>query len=243
MKTKKSPLLFLDTETTGLGPEDRLFQVAFSYNEEVFDGLFKPPVPISIDSMTISHVTNEMVQDKEPFLESEMYTLLASLLPECILVAHNALFDMAILEREGLQVDRYIDTYKISHHLDSSGEIPKHSLQYLRYYHKIDAKDALAHNAVGDIAVLEKLFDFHVSLMKKEGYEEENLFEKMMEISSQPILMKRFTFGKYNGREVSQVAKEDREYLRWLLNAKIMQRERGEENDEDWIFTLDQYVK
>jgi len=234
----KENLLFLDTETTGLGPDDRLFQVAYSFLGKQYNELFKPPVPITIDSMVVSHVTNEMVSDKKPFEGSDMQKDLHVLLKENILVAHNTRFDEEMLRREGLEVTRSIDTYKISHYLDEKGEVPKHSLQYLRYYYTLD-KDAVAHDALGDVLILEALFEKFFSQMMEKYSDESKCIEAMMQISSKPLFMKKFNFGKHNGRDVRDVAQEDIGYVRWLLNEKIMQRERGEGNDEDWIYTLD----
>ena len=64
----------------------------------------------------------------------------------------------------------------------------------------------------------------------------------MVRVSGEPILLRRFNFGKYAGLEVKQVAHDDPGYLAWLLNQKIMARERGEDNDENWIYTLDYYL-
>ena len=61
-------LIFLDTETTGIDLlVDRLCQVAYKYHGELFSEYFKPPVPISVKSMSISHITNKMVEKKEEF--------------------------------------------------------------------------------------------------------------------------------------------------------------------------------
>jgi DNA polymerase III epsilon subunit-like protein len=56
--------IFLDTETTGTGSDDRLCQIAFK--PEVCPAvceLFNPGMPISIDAMAIHHITNKMVED------------------------------------------------------------------------------------------------------------------------------------------------------------------------------------
>jgi DNA polymerase III epsilon subunit-like protein len=56
--------IFLDTETTGNGPADRLCQLAYKDDESlIVYELFNPGIPISIDAMSIHHITNEMVQD------------------------------------------------------------------------------------------------------------------------------------------------------------------------------------
>lgn len=239
----RKKLVFLDTETTGTGPKDRLCQVAYKFNGVEFESFFKPPIPIEIDAMAVSHITNKMVADKEPFSSSQMKKDLENIFSDGnILVAHNAKFDADILRRENLEVANIIDTFKIAHHLDTDGELPKYSLQYLRYYHDLEVENAIAHNALGDIRVLEKLFDYMFSQMEATHADEKKVIQKMMEISAVPILIKKFNFGKHIGKKVSDVAKEDKNYLAWLFNQKIMARERGEDDDENWIYTLDYYL-
>jgi DNA polymerase III epsilon subunit-like protein len=238
----KSNLIFLDTETTGTGPKDRLCQVAYKFNGEEFESLFKPPLPIEIDAMAVAHITNKMVADKEPFEKSKMKKHLEEILAENILVAHNAKFDVEMLQRENLVVPKIIDTYKIAHHLDTEEKIPKYGLQYLRYFHELEVEDASAHSALGDVKVLEKVFEVLFSQMEKLLGDEEKVLEKMMEVSASPILFRKFNFGKYIGQPVSEVAKTDKNYLLWFFNQKIMERERGEGNDENWIYTIDFYL-
>ncbi len=239
----KKNLVFLDTETTGIGADGRLCQVAYSFAGQEVKALFKPPVPIEIEAMSVTHITNKMVADKEPFLNSQMQKdLLEIFAADNILVAHNAKFDMDILKRDGVEVGKNIDTLKIAHHLDVDGEVPKHNLQYLRYYYDLEVDQALAHDALGDVRVLEKLFDYFFQKMLIEIGDEEKVLQAMLEISARPILIKKFNFGKYNGELVSEVAKKDAGYLTWLFNQKVMARENGIENDENWIFTLDKYL-
>ena len=61
----------------------------------------------------------------------------------------------------------------------------------------------------------------------------------MMEISSKPSLMRTFSFGKYNGKTVEEVAKIDPSYLKWFLDTK----EKDGGDDEDWIYTLKYYLE
>jgi DNA polymerase III epsilon subunit-like protein len=52
--------IFLDTETTGAGPADRLCQIAFKTEKgTAVNELFNSGMPISIDAMTVHHITNE----------------------------------------------------------------------------------------------------------------------------------------------------------------------------------------
>jgi DNA polymerase III epsilon subunit-like protein len=60
--------IYLDTETTGTGPDDRLCQIAFKTEQGMITNeLFNPGKPIAIEAMAVHHITNEMVKDKPPF--------------------------------------------------------------------------------------------------------------------------------------------------------------------------------
>ena len=232
-------LIFLDTETTGNDVlKDRLCQVCYAVGGEYHVGFFKPPVPISVKAMSITHITNKMVADKEAFEGSSMQTDLGALLSDGILVAHNAPFDKAILEAEGLAVPKFICTFRLARALDEDGVIPEYNLQFLRYYLDLDI-DANAHDAEGDVKVLVAVFERLLAKVKQEGLSDDEAIEKMMKISTTPMLFKKFMFGKHNGELVADVANTDKGYLPWLLGQKM-----GEGvPDEDWIHTLQTYLK
>lgn len=235
-----SNLIFLDTETTGNDVlKDRLCQVCYKYEDYYRVGFFKPPVPISVKAMSITHITNKMVADKEPFVGSEMKKELEGLLKDGILVAHNAPFDKAILEAEGVNIPKFICTFRVARALDEDAVIPEYNLQYLRYYLDLDVEDAYAHDAEGDVKVLVGLFDRLLSKIKAGGLSEEAAIAKMAEISTTPMLFKKFMFGKYNGKEIAEVAKIDKGYLQWLLGQKMAEGV----PDEDWVHTLETYLK
>ena len=85
--------IYLDTETTGSGPEDRLCQIAFKTDtSNTVDELFNPGMPISVEAMSIHHITNEMVAGKPPFKGSDAYNQLQSMFvrDDAVLVAHVA---------------------------------------------------------------------------------------------------------------------------------------------------------
>ncbi|MFW0871088.1 MAG: exonuclease domain-containing protein [Patescibacteria group bacterium] len=238
-------LVFLDTETTGTDEQDRICQVAYNFQGKEYNELFKPPLAISVEAMAVSHITNKMVADKEPFEGSEMQAHLKQLLEEenHILVAHNAQFDLAMLAKDEVSTSRYIDTLKVAQYLDPEGVIPRYGMQYLRYYLDIDIapEEAPAHNALGDIRVLIKLFDrLYEKMLSQEG-EHKKVIDKMMEISKLPVCIKRFSFGKYKDKLVAQVALEDKGYLEWLQKQKQEQRAQGNP-DEDWEYTLQHYL-
>ena len=223
--------IFLDTETTGNGPDDRLCQIAFKpENGPAVCELFNPGKPISIDAMAIHHITEKMVADKPPFKESDEYDKLQKLVSDInnVIVAHNAKFDMKMLEREGIYTQRVICTLKLARYLDKNGVIPKYNLQYLRYFLGLEI-EAKAHDALGDILVLEGLF----SRLNAKFQENDKLMDpvqEMINISSNPVLIARMPYGKHKGVLFSEVP---RDYLEWLS---------GTELDEDMAYTVKKHL-
>lgn len=232
-------LIFLDTEATGNDlSKDRLCQICYVVEGETYLEYFKPEIPISVKAMSITHITNKMVEGKESFKDSEMKKHLQGLLEEGVLVAHNANFDIAMLRNDGVEVPRFICTLRVARYLDEDGTIPEYNLQYLRYYLDLEI-EGQAHDALGDVRVLEALFSRLFKKVRGETETDEEAIEKMIEISAKPSLFKNFMFGKYKGQSVAMVAETDRPYLEWLLNQKV---QNGEENDQDWIYTLRHYL-
>jgi DNA polymerase III epsilon subunit-like protein len=234
-------IIFFDTETTGNEPKkDFLCQLAYKTKTETFCELYKPAIPIPPEASAITHITNKMVAEKPEFKKSDNYTSIKSLFEnnDSVVVAHNAKFDLAIIEKEDIHPNNFICTLRVARALDKENVIPQYKLQYLRYYLDIDI-EASAHDALGDVLVLEKLFERLLNkIMKEENVDESKAIERMIEISSHPSLMNTFNFGKYNGKKVEEVASIDRGYLEWMLEQKMQ----NEDNEEDWIYTLKYYL-
>lgn len=232
--------LFLDTETTDSDEKARLIQLAFKEagTEEIVNELFKPPVPISIDAMSVHHITNEMVAEKPAFEVSETRKRLIALLQERILVAHSAPFDIRILANEGVQTPAFINTLRVARHVVDS---PKHSLQYLRYFLQLNTKGQ-AHDAAGDVMVLESLFN-HLVTVVRDRFQltlQQEVTEKMFELTQTPILLKTLSFGPHKGVPLEALVFTNKDYLRSLLVSE-KQRPPHEQN-EDLLHTLGYYV-
>jgi exodeoxyribonuclease X len=235
-------ILFLDTETTGNSDKDRLCQLGVKeryIDEPLVNALYKPPVPISIESMAIHHITEKMVSDKPLFTDAPEYGSLKDLLEndETIVVAHNATFDVAMLAREGIVPRHTICTYKLAYALDPDDALPNYRLQYLRYLLDLDV-EAEAHDAWGDVLVLEALFERLAAKMRERHGTEEASLEAMLAISSHPMLFTTLRFGKYKDKKIEEVIKTDRSYLEWLLK----QKEQNPAGEADWIYTLRHYL-
>jgi exodeoxyribonuclease X len=233
-------LIFLDTETTGnRADEDLLCQLAFKIGDKVHEGLFNPRTPIKLTAMAVTHITNEMVADKPVFAGSYMHTLLNELVSAgFIVVAHNADFDIRILNNDGVNVTNSICTLKLARYIDKGGKYENHQLQYLRYFYGLKI-EATAHSAIGDVLVLEGVFNkLMEELMSMENLSIEDAVIRAVEISKLPSEFRTFNFGKYeysrSKMTIAEVARYDRGYVEWLLNEKLKKPD-GESN---WIYTL-----
>ena len=247
------PLVFIDTEATGVDEEDRVVQVAYKFQgKEAFPAhqYFKAPLPVKLVAMSVNNITNEMLEDKPAFIGSDYETRLRSLSQSHIFVAHNAIYDLEMLKKEGISFESSICTLKVAFYLDADGSMEKHNLSYLRYFLKTEV-DAIPHDAVGDIIILEAVFWKLFEKIKEKHFGPvshtpdvvEEVIRMMVDISSKPTLFRRFNFGKYNGELVVDVAQggsdgKGRSWMKWLLGEKI----NDPVKEADWIYTLDYYL-
>lgn len=234
-------IIFFDTETTGNAEGDRLIQLGVKERgvaEPLLNSMYKPPLPIAYEAMAIHHITEKMVADKPAFLVSPEYTDIKSAFEndDVISVAHNAAFDVTILRREGIDPRNVICTYKVVSALDTEDAFTNYKLQYLRYALGIEV-DANAHDAIGDVLVLEALFEHLLAELIKAKDSEEAAIQEMLDISARPKMFTTLRFGKHRGKRIEEVAREDRSYLEWLLREK--KKEGGE---EDWVYTLEHFL-
>lgn len=248
-------LIFFDTETTGNTENDFLCQVAYKSDNESFVGLYKPEIKIPPEASAVHHITNKMIADKPSFKESSDQPKIKKLFEDkdSVVVAHNAPFDLMIIDKEGIIPNKFICTLRVARYLDPEGKIDRYNLQYLRYLLEIEI-DATAHDALGDVLVLEKLFErLEKKLIEaptpegvgvptasvKKNLSEDETIEKMIEISSHPSLLRSFNFGKHLGKTIEEVLAVDRGYLVWLLAQKL----ESDQIDEDWIYTLKHHLE
>lgn len=242
-------LIFFDTETTGNTDKDFLCQLAYKSGNETFEALYKPEIKIPPEASAIHHITNKMIADKPVFKDSSDYKKIKELFEDenVVVVAHNAPFDLIMLEKENIKPKNFICTLRVIRHLDKEEAMAKYNLQYLRYLLEIEV-EATAHDALGDVLILEKFFEYlkkrimqevsPVGEQPRENISESDAIERMLEISSHPSLLHTFKFGKYNGKRIEDVERVDRGYLQWLLDQKL----NGDGIDEDWIYTLKYYL-
>lgn len=234
-------IIFFDTETTGNETKDFLCQIAYKTDDETFNGLYKPPFKIPPEASAVHHISNKMVEGKPTFSESPDSKKIKELFEDAnsVVVAHNAPFDLMIIKKEDIIPANFICTLRVARHLDTEEKIEKYNLQYLRYLLDIEV-EAQAHDALGDVLVLEKLFErLKKKIIDTDGVSEEEAIVKMIEISSHPSIFTKLNFGKHKGKRIEEVLQTDRGWLQWLLDEKT----KSEVPDEDWIYTLKHYLQ
>lgn len=233
-------IIFFDTETTGNTNNDFLCQIAYKNNNETFESLYDPKIKIPPEASAVHHITNKMIVGKEVFKESRDYQKIKKLFEDSntVVVAHNAPFDLMILKKEEINPKNFICTLRVARELDPESKIAKYNLQYLRYLLEIEV-EAQAHDAMGDVMVLEKLFErLKNKIIESDNLDEQGAIDKMIEISSHPSILRTINFGKHAGQKLEDIVKTDKGYLAWLLSEKL----KTDAPDEDWIYTLKHYL-
>ncbi|MBU3013508.1 3'-5' exonuclease [Poseidonibacter lekithochrous] len=240
--------VLFDTETTGNKDDDRVIQFGAMIIDqkgkvEAYDEFCSTDVGIKIEAMEVHNITPDMIEGKVTATQTTFYKKLEELNSnENYLIAHNIAFDMGMIKKEGF-VNNYkeIDTLRCAKHLFS--DLPYHRLQYLRYaldLYKVEKAEAAklgitikAHDALGDVLVM-KLFLSKLVGKCREIYPDYNPMEKLVELTTTPVFIKTFKFGKHKGKDVAEVAKEDSGYLNWMRTNMDL--------DEDLKYTLDKVL-
>ena len=240
--------IILDTETTGTAESDRVIQLGYivlgAKDIEVHNEFNTTDVPISFGAMEVHGITPELIEGKPLCTETSAYKRLEELnTPDNYLIIHNAPFDLKMLEKEGFENKmQVIDTLRVAKHVLPDEEA--HRLQYFRYkmeLYKAEQKEAdalgivvKAHDAIGDVLVL-KLFLSKLKVAVSEMFPDANPVEKMVTLTTTPILVKTFRFGKHKGKTLQEVAQEDAGYLRWMLSSM-------ENLDDDMRYSINYYL-
>lgn len=240
--------VLFDTETTGNQEEDKVIQFGAMIVDqkgkvEAFDELCSTDIDIKLEAMEVHNITPDLLIGKPKATETTFYKRLEELnTNENYLIAHNISFDMGMIKKEGF-ANQYqiIDTLRCAKHLFP--ELPYHRLQYIRYaleLYKVEEAEASKHNitikahdAIGDVLVM-KLFLTKLVGKCREIYPDYNPIEKLVDLTKTPVFIKTFKFGKYKGKDVDQVAREDSGYLNWMRS--------NMELDEDLKYTLDKVL-
>lgn len=230
-------LVFLDTETTGLEISDRICSIGFIDDHEVHSELINPMKKIPPSASAIHHITNEMLKEAPIFAVSQSDSKLKNLNTfENTLVSHNAPFDLAMLQKEGLTWQgRVIDTLKCSKAL--MDDLDGYSLQFLRYELRLYRNeleffndygiDITPHHPLSDALHMKMIYEYLLDLADE---------EEMISLSQSRLLLSKLPFGKYAKKRIETVALKDPMYLKWMLESLM-------DMDEDLRYSIEYYLR
>lgn len=211
--------IIMDTETTGLDAEtDRLVEIAGARLSDLksFETLVDPQRDVPPEARAIHHIGPADVvgaPDEVSALRA-MFTSLNDLNGQIIFAAHNAKFDRGFINRiaPALSLD-WICTYKCA--VVTWPDAPAHGNQVLRYYLGLDVDKDLPpglfpHRALYDVIVTRGIL---IELLKVHS------LEKLINISNNPVLLTKVSFGKHKGQLWSEVPFG---YLKWCVGQADM---------------------
>jgi len=226
---EETRVLFLDTETTGPDPETAsICEIALLLStyrgfrrdpaaDLYLQRLVLPAEPVPPEASAVHHITNCMLEGKPAV--SEIADEAAELAGRAdLLCAHNLPFDLTILARElpgvfgGIRAEKQLDSLRLSKHLWPL--VPSHALQALRYRFELDADlKGDAHRAMFDAELVRALVE-HIT---GTGLLNPGNWKELVDYTMSPLEVKIFSFGKYRGKLVEDIAAQDRDYIMWLL--------------------------
>ncbi len=225
----------VDSETTGVGPEDKAVEVAgFLFEDDKMiryhSSLVNPGIPIPPEASEVHHLTDEDVADA-PSIDAAMMPFFEDDFD--FVVAHNAAFDKRFMD---FGEAPWMCSLKLARAVYP--EAPSHRNQFLRYWIKLPKlvhsynAQAAAHRALYDAEVTSYLFQHLLSKATSD-----DPIQKMLHVSNNPQLLKTCRLKKYEGKPWSEVP---RDYLNWILNPKTPH---PRPFDEDIIYTAQYYYE
>lgn len=160
------PLVFIDTETTGLNPHfgDRVVEIALArfrgdVMEDYYVSLVNPQRSIPFSVSQIHGITDSDVKDKPAF--PQIMPQVREQFDDAVVVGHNAPFDMGFLAnefrlaRQEIPNNLVLDTLTLLHRQFS---FPSNGLQRVADYMGIEKRGA--HRALADVLTTRKVFIF-----------------------------------------------------------------------------------
>ena len=244
-------LCFFDLETTGLHViRDRIIQIAIvkypADGSEVkeYSSLVNPGIPISDESSAVTGITAADIENKPSFkqLAVEVYDFIG----DSDLAGFNSnRFDVPILMEEfhrvgldfSIENRRLIDAQQIFYKME-----PRNLEAAVRFY--CNKKMENAHDAMADVHATIEVLKGQIAMYKERDYINKdgekievpvkNDMDSLSNFSTNPDILDAtqrlkydkegaviFNFGKYKGRKVADVFKDDPQYYRWITDKEF----------------------
>lgn len=244
--------IVLDTEGTSL-KNARVIEVAVvdADNPSIsFSDRCNPGVPISLESMAIHNITQAMIEGEPEFLDTSVFRYILKLNShENIIIGHNIDFDIGALSNEGFKNKMMsIDTYKCMHRYFINEPLSNYKLNFLRYYLVYQVKSPemieIVDNYISKLpenSLHSAIFDSYLSLGIYNYLKTKYTDEEMIQISSEPVLFRTISFGKYKNKTFEEVYNLDRQYMEWMFkeeNKKVADHSEDEKKANNYLMTL-----
>lgn len=235
-------IIFLDTETTDTLAEPWMIQLGYIVCDLKFNEIKRENMFFSTDkvidfwAMAIHHITPKILQEKlleDKRTNDEKKVIASTDFEWAYLVAHNSPFDKNVLDCNWIVTspDQWIDSYNIAYNIFTEDDM-KHSLQYLRYFLKIEFSEEInPHDALSDVIVLKEVFRVIFSNYPDTRIQHDcvtitytELLDDMVTRTKEWIILRVWGFGKYKWSYISKTFEKDRWYFERLKSAKELDR-------------------
>ena len=230
----RNPLVFFDLETTGINiVKDRIVEISFvkvhpNGKEECKTRRINPEMPIPPESTAIHGITDEDVKDCPTF--KEIAKSLAAQIEGCDLAGYNSnRFDIPLLAEEflraGVDIDlnkrKFIDVHTIFHKMEQRTL----SAAYKFY---CDKSLENAHTAEADTMATYEILKAQLDRYPDDLQNDMEFLSKYSSFTNNVDFAGRMVynedgkevinFGKYKGKLVEEVLKNDPGYYSWIMN-------------------------
>ena len=166
----------VDLETTGMGPGAKITEIGAVKTRGgetigTFQTLINPELPIPGFITSLTGITNAMVR-RAPTIDA-IFGSIVEFARGCVMVAHNASFDMGFLLREADRLGydwpsrTVIDTLSLARRIIPRRDIPKYTLEALSQY--FDVPHSPTHRALDDVLATVHILHALLELVGNQG--------------------------------------------------------------------------
>lgn len=228
----KRPIVFFDLETTGVDTSrDRIVEISMVKITPDGDKVVKtrrinPEMPIPAEATAVHGITDEDVRDEPTF--RQITKSLAQFIEGCDFGGFNSnRFDLPVLVEEflraGVDVDfkrrRFVDVQNIFHKKEQRTLVAAY-----KFYCDKDLENA--HSAEADTLATYEVLEAQIERYPDIGDTVEALADfsthgEIVDFAGRIALNDKgeevFTFGKYRGRSVEEVFRQEPSYYSWMM--------------------------
>ena len=230
----KNPLVFFDLETTGIDiTKDRIVEISYvkvfpNGKEESKTMRINPERPIPPESTAIHGITDDDVKDCPTF--NAVAKTLAAQIEGCDVAGYNSnRFDIPLLAEEFLRADvnidlnrrKFVDVQTIFHKMEQRTL----SAAYKFYCNKtLENAHTAAADTMATYEVLQAQLDRYPELQNDIAFLSDfSSYNNNVDFAGRMIYNDKkeevFNFGKFKGRLVEDVLKNEPGYYAWMMNS------------------------